>query len=248
VRPKRGLDFGLSEVVVYGGEGRGPELCYLNPLTIYYGEQFNKWRDDNILLGADFSWYLPWGRVYGELLVDDFQYDFRSEPHELGINGGLDLVTPWGFRFNLEYTRVNNWVYGQNKPRNRYTYEGRVIGWEMGPDADQFSSEIFYPMGRSLWTKFLLRLSRKGEGKVDDPRDTDVPWPKSFPSGVVEKSLLVGVELRYLPRPFLQVKFKLEAEKKRNRGNVKGRDSTSQRIGLEIFYRWKKSLFLRGWS
>ncbi len=244
VRAKRGLDLGLSEVVVYGGKERQPELSYLNPLTIYYGEQFNQRSDDNILLGVDFSWYLPRARLYGELLLDDFQYDFHSEPQEIGINGGLDLVTPWGFCLNLEYTRVNNWVYGQNKPWNRYTYQGRVIGWEMGPDADQFSSEIFCPLRRSLWTKLLIGLKRKGEGSVDDLRGSAVPWPKDFPSGVVEEDLLIGGEIGYLPRSHLWIKFKIVSERGRNRGNEGGEDFTSQRIGFEIFYRWKGALFL----
>ncbi len=241
VRPKRGLDIGLSEVVVYGGERRHLELYYLNPLTIYYAEQFNRRRDDNILLGGDFSWYLPWGRIYGELLVDDFQYDFYSEPHELGVCGGVDLATSSGLRINLEYTRVNNWVYGQREPWNRYTYQGRLIGWQMGPDADQFSSEVFYPMKEFLWSKFSVRLRRKGEGKVDTPRESAVPWPKSFPSGTVEEDLLIGGEMVYLPRPFLWVRLKLEVEKMKNGGNDEGNDFTSQKVGFELFYRWRAS-------
>ncbi len=240
LRPKRGLNLGLSEVVVYGGKGRQPELCYLNPLTIYYGEQFNHRKDDNILLGGDLSWYFPGGRVYGELLVDDFQYDFHSEPQQIGINGGLDLVRAAGVWLNLEYTRVNNWVYGQNRPWNRYTYRGKVIGWEVGPDADQLSATLLYPLGSHLWTRFTLRVRRKGEGRVDKPQNTVVPWPKSFPSGVVEKNLLVGGEIGYLPRPPLWLMFGFGVERVRNSANVRGKGFTSPRAELQVFYRWKR--------
>ncbi len=240
LRARQGLYVGLSEVVLYGGEKRGPELYYLNPLTIYYGEQFNHKVDDNILLGGDFSWYTPWGRLYGELMVDDFQYDLHSEPQQIGLNGGIDLVTSRGVWLNIEYTRVNNWVYGQNKPWNRYTYWGKVIGWEMGPDADQLSSAFLYPLSKSLWMKVSIRLRRKGEGRVETSQSSAVPWPKSFPSGVVERNLKLGAEVGCLSLPFLWFRFGLQVEREWNRGNIKGKGFTSPGFELELSYRWKK--------
>ncbi len=241
VRPQQGLSLGLSEVVLYGGKGRQPELSYLNPLPIYYGGQFNHREDDNILLGGDFSWYFHWGRIYGELLIDDFQYDFHSEPQQIGIDGGIDLTTRTGVRFNLEYTRVNNWVYGQNRPWNRYTYRGRIIGWEMGPDADQLFSALLYPLRADLWTRLSLRLRRKGEGRVDTSQQSAVPWPKSFPSGRVERNFLLGGEVGYFPRPFLQLTFGLGVEVLRNEANIRGKGFNSPTTKLQVFYRWKRA-------
>ncbi|MCK4404873.1 MAG: hypothetical protein KAW02_07255, partial [candidate division Zixibacteria bacterium] len=67
-----GLEMGISEVVLYGGENRHPEAYYLNPLLPYYGEQYDKDMDDNILWSFDIVLSMFRNKeIYFELLVDD---------------------------------------------------------------------------------------------------------------------------------------------------------------------------------
>ena len=77
--PGRRWGFSLSEAVIYGGEGRGFSLGYLNPMAPFYAEQWNSRSDDNILMAGDVSFLLP-GRidVRAEVVVDDFQLDFKT--------------------------------------------------------------------------------------------------------------------------------------------------------------------------
>ena len=123
VKPWRWLELSLSEVVLYGGPNRKLEWYYLMPFVPFYGEQYNNFKDDNPLWAIDWS-VTPFKNFahYGELLIDDFQYDCIfgdcSEPQQIGIRLGFFASSfgPYKNNFlNLEYSRINNYVFGQNR-------------------------------------------------------------------------------------------------------------------------------------
>jgi len=64
---------GIGEAVLYGG--RGLDFVYLVPFSSYYANQFNERADDNILWS--FDWKVPFRRFlfFGEVLIDDLQYE-----------------------------------------------------------------------------------------------------------------------------------------------------------------------------
>ena len=203
---KSGVELGLSEVVLYGGEKRKLEPYYLNPLFIFYAEQFNHNIDDNLLWSLDFSLtHFKNKEFYAELLIDDFQYDFKSEPQQIGFLLGAKTADLFGFSksyLTLEYARVNTWVYGQNKPWNIYTYRDVGIGSSSGPDADYIYANLLYHFSKNLQLSFSFESKRKGEGKIG-VQPSPVPKNVKFPSGIVERSndfILKGV---FQPGPHL---------------------------------------------
>ncbi|MFH0931257.1 MAG: capsule assembly Wzi family protein [Candidatus Zixiibacteriota bacterium] len=188
---KSGVEIGLSEVVVYGGEKRKLEPYYLNPLFIFYAEQFNHNIDDNLLWSLDFSLtHFKNKEFYAELLIDDFQYDFKSEPQQIGFLLGAKTADLFGFSksyLTLEYAKVNTWVYGQNKPWNIYTYRDVGIGSSSGPDADYIYANLLYHFNKNLQFSFSFKSKRKGEGKIG-VQPSPVPKNVKFPSGTVEST------------------------------------------------------------
>jgi len=202
---KLGLEMGISEVILYGGQNRNLELYYLNPLLPYYGEQFNQDVNDNPLWSFDLA--LTWFKnkeFYTEILVDDFQYDFKSEPHQTGFQIGLNYAQIFGLEksfMNLEYTKINNWVYGHKKPWNLYTYHGFGMGSILGPDADRLFSKFVYHLSKDIKLSFSEEYKRKGEGRIKTHQASAVPHPKKFPSGVVEYSNQIRFETTYQPSP-----------------------------------------------
>lgn len=209
----RRFRLGLFETVLYGGEGRPPELYYLNPLQFFHGAQLNEDEDDNTILGVDFS-FMP-GRgtnFYGQLIVDDFQIDDKSqgdlEPNEIGFMLGLfkaGKIASLIPDLKIEYVRLTNRTYHQRDPRNRYLYRNKLLGHPLGPDADSVSiSARFWPE-KVIFAELELAYRRKGEGSIHKPWDE--PWylaagdySEPFPTGVVEKAALAAVRLRgYVP-------------------------------------------------
>jgi hypothetical protein len=242
---KMGVEMGISEVVLYGGNNRDIEPYYLNPILPYYGEQHNNYHDDNILWGFDIS--LFWFRnkeIYFELLVDDFQYDFESEPHQTGFQIGLKWAQPFGWQrglANLEYTKINNWVYGQNKAQNRYTYHGYGIGSILGPDADRWSYRLIYHLTKDIDMSLQGQYRRKGEGRIDIPQDPAVSYPNKFPSGIVEKTNTHRLTFTYQPSANLKLDLSVGFNNIENLGNESGRKADAlvfkAQLGLNL---WKE--------
>jgi hypothetical protein len=223
---KFGLEMGISEVVLYGGRNRNLELYYLNPLLPYYGEQYNQDVDDNPLWSFDLD--LTWFKnkeFYAEILVDDFQYDLRSEPQQTGFQIGLNYAQIFGLEksfMNFEYTKINNWVYGHNKPWNLYTYYGFGMGSILGPDADRLFVKFIHHLTKDLKLSFSEEYKRKGEGRIMTSQTSAVPYPKKFPSGVVEYSNQIRFETTYQPNPNLKLDGACGYRRIRNLQNVGG--------------------------
>ena len=245
------LRLGLFEAVIFGGEGRSPELYYLNPLHFFHAAQLNNKVDDNTILGLDLT-ILP-GKgilVYGQLLVDDLQIDDKSqgdqEPNEFGMMAGLFRAGQIGnlaADIKLEYIRITNRTYHQRDPRNRYLYRDRPLGHPLGPDADSLSVKARLWPQPTMFAEIELAYRRHGEGSLHTPWDE--PWmvveggyDEPFPTGVVEKSLLIAIRSQgslplgdYARRHFY---FSLDAGwgNITNAGHSVGRSTTVARIDM----------------
>jgi hypothetical protein len=202
-RPRRNLELAFSEVMVYGGVNRPWEWNYLNPILPYYWEQLNNGINDNPLWNLECSWRPRRGlELYGELMIDDFQIDFHSEPQQIGFSAGL-AWSELGFNrlfINMEYERINTFVYGQDYPHNRYMHfadwlrgEAIGIGSDLGTDADRISFRPRWHQSAFLDFTGLLEIARNGEGRIDHLQDTPVPKGIKFPSGVVQTRLTAGL-------------------------------------------------------
>ncbi len=248
LKSKAGIEMGLSEMVLYGGENRNFEPYYLIPILPYYGEQYNRDIDDNILWSLDLS--VTWFRnkeIYLELLVDDFQYDFKSEPQQTGYQIGLNQTDPFGFKrsyLNIEYTKINNWVYGQNKPWNVYTFDGRGMGSILGPDADRWCLRLTYHWTKDIDLGIREEYRRKGEGRIETPQPGAVPASKNFPSGVVEYTNQLRFTVAYQPSSRLKLDITGEYDRVRNLNNQSGKKDNTlvfwTQLSLSL---WKEKKF-----
>ena len=111
------VEIGVSEAVVYGGAGRGTELAYANPLSLYQLAQYNETEDGNVSYAADVAWRAGRaGVLMAQLLVDDLQVDRCSpgceEPASLGWTVSAEGIPTIGDqRLFAAYTRVDNLTY-----------------------------------------------------------------------------------------------------------------------------------------
>lgn len=236
---KPSLELGISEVVVYGGAERSLELYYLNPILLFYGEQFNQREDDNPLWSFDFSFTgTRFLELYGEFMIDDFQYDFKTEPHQIGYKLGVNCAHFFGMGgsfLNLEYVRINNWVYGQNRHWNLYVYHDIGMGSFLGPDADQISLFSGYHLNPDFQANFSLSYKRKGEGKIE-LQPTKVPKSKQFPSGIVEYTKSAKILLLFQPDANLQIEGGMGFNRVDNSSNDDGKDEDNFYLTLRLNY------------
>jgi hypothetical protein len=226
LRPWRTLQVGLSEVVIWGGERRQLEAYYLNPFLPYYWEQLNANHDDNPIWSLDLS-YLPARglMLYGELLIDDFQIDFVSEPHQiggiLGFNWSDPFSVPGGF-LTADWTRIQQNVYGQNKAYNRYLNYRVGIGSTLGPDADRWYVRWRQHLTHSFDLTGRLIRTREGEREIDTPQNTATPYGEDFPTGIVQRTTSMDLSALYNPDAHLRAEFSAGYSWTRNAGHASG--------------------------
>ncbi|MBI4721899.1 MAG: hypothetical protein HY769_02695 [Candidatus Stahlbacteria bacterium] len=163
------LYLGFSEVALFGGEGRAPDLYYFNPLFIYYPHQWSCKSSTNILWGLDFNLFLNGFGVYGELMIDDFPYIQSSwgEHPKIGVNMGIRGTISKNY-WLIEYTTATRWTYGQVIPWQRYTYFGYPIGNPIGPDFDELFIGWVHHLNRNVDLLLETKFLRKGEGFLDE--------------------------------------------------------------------------------
>ncbi len=204
VRLPRGIYIGIGETVLYAG--RDFDLVYLLPVTSYYVTQFNERGDDNVLWSID--WKIPLRRgfiVYGEFLVDDFQYEKDPPaPHRLGMNLTAEaLITVFGREIELlcGYTYIDIFTYAhKDSLLTRYvTGNGdralnNIIGSPLGPDADRWNLSVSIPVHPRIALTLGARVTRRGEGsnlrewdRIEDPHPP-------FPSGAVVREKEISLD------------------------------------------------------
>jgi hypothetical protein len=238
------FELGLSEVALYGGYNRPMEWRYLNPFLPYYWEQFNRGGDDNMFIGVDGVIYWPKrSRIFGELMIDDFQIDFKSEPHQVGYKFGIDALEPMGITrlfAKASYTRVNTTVYGQNRPQNLYLNSGEPIGYFGGNDQDRLLALLRYHVSTSCDLELQFQYNRRGEGRIERHPSGAVSKEVKFPSGIVEKSPSLQLTAELFHSQLWQGRAAFSYSRFANYQHVRGRNH--DRIGLEL----KISYYLQG--
>jgi hypothetical protein len=196
----RGLEVGVSEAVVYGGPGRGAELSFVNPLSLYQLAQYNETGDGNVSYAADVAWRTPRiGVLSSQLLVDDLQIDRCSpnceEPASLGWTvsaEGLPLARD--HRWFASYTRVSNLVYRSPQPWEQWTSFDVGIG-RGSSDYDEL--RVGLDLALLPWAPLRAygAWRRQGEGdyRLPFPPQADYPTTPYILAGTPERTWRLGV-------------------------------------------------------
>ena len=138
---------------------------------------------------------------------------------------------------SIECTRITNRTYHQMHARNRFLYRNRLLGHPLGPDSDSLA------LGLRWWPSALQSITlaaatwRHGEGSIHGPwtehwTETDDIYKEPFPTGTVERSTGMSVELRgYVPgSSYLSRHIYVELEggyhEATNAGHMDGRDDS----------------------
>jgi len=128
--------------------------------------------------------------------VDDFQIDRETAADREPMEFGFAFQTDYGLTFNnffltpnLRFELVTNRTYNQQHSWNRFLYENKSLGSEVGNDFHRFSVGTKF-FSKNFGGKVNFFHLEKGEGRIDDEWTTpwieDPSWKESFPSGTIE--------------------------------------------------------------
>lgn len=200
---------GLSEAVVYAERGFDP--MYMLPLSSFYANSYNEQGEDNLLWALDVKSTIADGLVLsGNFLVDDYQFEPNQPyPNKLAfdVGGRIALDSPLATTVRFQYRYVDIYTY-THEDTATYWFTGEAepaldspLGAPQGPDSDTaFLDVAVYPMP-SLTTAVSFSLRRRGEGNDYRMFQLGDDINPSFPSGVVENTIGLGLGVEWeLPR------------------------------------------------
>ncbi len=208
----RGVQFGLSESVVYGN--RSLELGYLNPLGFFASLEHFYGDRDNTALSLDLAWRVRAGlKFYGEWFIDDLtvsKLGTRWFGNKFGYQVGAFLVDPLGLPGVdglIEYTRIKPYVYSHSvADYNKYKQYDTLLGHYLGPNSDGWLVRLRWYAGRRWRFQLEGQTYRHGSNPADRNvgGDPDLPFRfgvdnpnASFLDGLRVERDALGLAVRY---------------------------------------------------
>ncbi len=240
IKPFEKLRIGLSESILY--TAGGIDLAYANVFIPWYPVQWNERVDDNAFMCIDATWQPLRGiALYSEFLIDDIQYEnIHDVPNKLGYTFGADYFSPEeGFGAVVEYTAIQRYVYSQRKINNFYMHDSRIIGSQLGPDSDRITGSLSYSGFRGITAQLKGSYTRHGEGNVYEGWPDSVQAGGSFPSGIVETTQELSIDLGWYPRNWLEVRTEGGVSFTENTLNQMNVDSDNSWLSLELLVHTK---------
>ena len=202
----RDIEIAASEAIVYGGNGRGFEPKWLNPLNGFYLAQLNEspnihgsvGSDGNMSYGLELAFrQTPVGIVRGEFQLDDIavnrcdslckkppSYGLTVTANGIPIPGGDLPGNPVGA---VSYTRVTNLTYRNGSSFEQYMNENIGLGRGFS-DYDELRIGLDVVAGSRFPLTFYGAIRRQGEGdyRIPQPPTSQFPQTPTLLSGVVE--------------------------------------------------------------
>lgn len=159
-RPHPLWEVGLSRVIMFGGEGvPHVDLFDYGKMWLPTGNQIT----NNQIAGADTSVLIPLGdnpllrsvKFYGDAAGED---EARELPTKWSYLLGLqlsDILRTGRTDLRFEYADTHKFLYTHNIYTSGYTYEDRVMGHHVGPDA----RDIFVQLSHYLTDDLLVDVA-----------------------------------------------------------------------------------------
>lgn len=164
--------FSAGEMVVYSD--RGLDLSYLNPIAFYKTIEHSNQDRDNSLLFFDISNIsLEGWKFYGVALVDDIKASkigtgwYGNEfAWQAGVTTSfLYKIAP--VEFNVDYFRIEPYVFTHRILSNSYTNDGYGIGLDTDPNSAIVAGKVTYRPTARLNCTFQYSYRIHGANPVD---------------------------------------------------------------------------------
>lgn len=156
------LSFGVLEGVVFGRQGGGFELQYLNPVILYRAVEHGLGSPDNVLIGLDAKWnFLRHFQLYGQLMLDEFKFNelFIERrgwwANKFGMQAGLKYINAFGLDhldLQAEFNQARPYTYTHRDSSSSYTHYNQPLAHPLGAN---FREALFIARYQPLKKLFL---------------------------------------------------------------------------------------------
>ena len=168
INTSKKLNISLFESVIWemnhAPGSNGFDVNYLNPIAMLRPIEFSINSPDNILVGLNLKYKLPFSSYfYGQLILDEFTleqiksnngYWANKFGYQLGYKT-FDSFNIKGLTLQTEYNLVRPYTYSHKKTANNYAHYNQALAHPLGANFSEFLLIINYK-----WKKFVI------DGKV----------------------------------------------------------------------------------
>ncbi|MDB5051511.1 MAG: hypothetical protein JWO30_4582 [Fibrobacteres bacterium] len=244
-RPWSFLGLGMQEMVVTAG--RPIDWAYMVPLVPLKYTEHELGDRDNAAVGIDAEVLLAGhGRLFGELLVDDFSgwdLDFWGAKYAYSL--GAEAV---GFPFSasrlqMEYAHVEPWVFTHQVTDDQMQHFGALLGSSLPSNSHALRAAWEHPVRFDLDLRleyaFMQRDLNSRGSSLFDVHDTPTEGTrKTFLGGTVEtrNAVLIGGTWRW--RRFVEFRGSLGFLEVENWKSVEGESLSSPTLSGELTLRY----------
>jgi hypothetical protein len=153
----------------------------VNPLIPIFLTEANTDMTDNALVGWDAVLYLPRTKVYGQLFLDNYEFNtLKRAPNATGTQAGVYWTPNLPVEARLEYTRITAFTYYHRDHSVMFENYLTTMGHPLGPDADQFLATVSITPNSWLKVEIVGDYARRGyhnrgdylRKSYKDPQDT----------------------------------------------------------------------------
>ncbi len=253
------LTIGGAMFNVYTYESAQDFSGMLNPLLPLYFSVANSGHGDNLLVGGDAVLYLPRTKIYGQLLIDNFEFNTRKDaPNCVGLQTGIFFTPQIPIDIRLEYALVTAFTYYHRLRDIIFANYSVPLGHEIGPDADQLWGRVRFTIFDWLQTSLSADYTRRGfynRGDLDRlcfDLSTDTVFLRryyEFPARgwdsagtvveEVERTLRIGPEVEFSPLPELYLLTKAALSYCQHPEGAPNRKRVQPEFFIKVEYRYR---------
>ncbi len=254
------ISIAVSEMMIYAGAARSWELKLLNPIAVWQFEQYAE-TEGNGIFSADLSWRAVRNLTIGaEFMVDDIQIEKETskdlEPNEIG---GL-ITAVWsdpvgipGSRWTFEAAAITQRTYNSLHTGEKGLHYLRPIGWRGGNDViDWYLRWDHVPESRVI-AGWDIEYECKGENRISAPFDTtyrshtvEEGYSEPFPTGTVRRTLRIGIDGMYQPRPQTLIELRASRWFAKNAAHIDGLKDDGWLVRLRLVLNVDASRYVKG--
>ena len=158
-KPFKNMTLGLFEAVVFARD-TGFEFNYLNPVIFYRTVEGMIGSPDNVIIGGDGVWNLPFRiQLYGQVVIDEFIFNqlFKNNTqnwtNKWGVQLGIKHIDFFGIKgmdVQYEFNTVRPYTYSHAELKNVYGHYGQPLAHPYGANFAEHLAQFRYQIGRRV--------------------------------------------------------------------------------------------------
>jgi hypothetical protein len=205
--PRPDLSLGITELVTLAG--RSPDWVYWLPLVPLKYAEHQLGDRDNIALGADASYRLPWNTLlYAEILLDDFSgfpLDFWGNKFAFTVGSHWESPQNGNTQVDGEYTLVSPWFFSHLRRDTQMQSFGALLGSALPANAHRAQAKVTQTLRPAVAAMLQGSWMQRGVGTRESAlfsvhSDSLDGTQRSFLQGSVETRFQIGLGARWQPK------------------------------------------------